>query len=99
MHLVFTLLRKVDFGTGTGRKAFFDFFRPDSGPPLLHKLLQRKKGKFIGTGHFFPHCVAFFEKGGGLVLVYVFLFPVLRWLEAISDAIALQLCDSKSLRF
>ena len=26
-------------------------------------------GKFIGTGHLFPHCMAFLEKGRGLVLV------------------------------
>ena len=64
---------RVDFRTGTGRKAFFDFFRPDSEPPPVHMFLQRKKGKFIGTGHFFPHCFSFLEKKrGGLVLVYVF---------------------------
>ena len=43
----------------------------------MHMLLQRKKGKFIGTGHFFPHCMAFLEKWGGPVPVYVFLFPVM----------------------
>ena len=35
-----------------------------------------KKGKFICTGHFFPHGMAFLEKRGGLVPVYVFIFPV-----------------------
>ena len=34
-----------------------------------------KKGKFICTGHFFPHGMAFLEKRGGLVPVYVFIFP------------------------
>ena len=37
-----------------------------------------KKGKFICTGHFFPHGMAFLEKRGGLVPVYVFILPVLR---------------------
>ena len=54
---------------------FLKFFRPDSGPPPVHMLLHRNKGKFIGTGQFFPHCMAFLEKGEGLVPVYVFLFP------------------------
>ena len=39
------------------------FFRPDSGPPG-YVCFYREKGKFIGTGHFFPHCMAFLEKGG-----------------------------------
>ena len=33
-----------------------------------------KKGKFICTGHFFPRGMAFLEKRGGLVPVYVLIF-------------------------
>ena len=68
---------KVNFCTGTGRKAFFEFFfRPDSGPPPPGTYaFTAKKGKFICTGHFFPHGMAFLEKRGGLVPVYVFIFP------------------------
>ena len=68
---------KVNFCTGTGRKAFFDFFFGlILDPRPVHMLLQRKKGKFICTGHFFPHGIAFLEKRGGLVPVCVFIFPV-----------------------
>ena len=49
----------------------------DPHPPV-HMPLQRKKGKFMCTGHFFPHGMAFLEKRGGLVPVYVFIFPELR---------------------
>ena len=70
---------KVNFCTGAGRKAFFEFFRPDSGPPPPGTYASTaKKGKFICTGHiFFPHGMAFLEKkgGGGLVQVHVFIFP------------------------
>ena len=56
---------KVDFGTGTGRKAFFEFvFRPGSGRPPVHILVQRKKANSLaGTGHF-SRCVAFLKRGG-----------------------------------
>ena len=67
---------EVDFGTGTGRKAFLENFQPDSGPPRTFASTATK-GKFIGTGHFFPRGMAFLEKGEGLILVYVFLFPAL----------------------
>ena len=76
---------KVNFCTGTGRKAFFRFFFGlILDPPPVHMLLQRKKGEFICTGQFFPHCMAFFleKKRGGLVPVYVFLFPVFFTTEA-----------------
>ena len=45
---------KVNFCTGTGRKAFFEFFRPDSGPPPVHMLLQRKKANSFVPAIFFP---------------------------------------------
>ena len=37
-------------------------------------LLQRKKANSFVPAIFFPHCMAFLEKRGGLVPVYVFLF-------------------------
>ena len=40
-----------------------------------------KKGKFICTGHFFPHGMAFLEKRGGLVPVYVFIFLFLTFFD------------------
>ena len=67
------------------KSKFLDRYRPEGifriffglilDPPPVHMLLQRKKGKFICTGHFFPHGMAFLEKRGGLVPVYVFIFP------------------------
>ena len=70
---------KVNFCTGTGRKAFFRiFFRLILDPPPGTYALTAKKGKFICTGHFFPYGMAFLEKRGGLVPVYVFIFPVQR---------------------
>ena len=66
---------KVNFCTGTGRKAFFEFFRPDSGPPPVHMLLQRKKAIHLYRPFFSPWH-GLFRKKGGLVPVYVFIFPV-----------------------
>ena len=54
---------------------FSNFFRPDSGPPPGTYAFTAKKGKFICTGHVFPHGMAFLEKRGGLVPVNVFIFP------------------------
>ena len=34
-------------------------------PPGTYASTATKKGKFIGTGHFFPHCMGFLEIGGG----------------------------------
>ena len=66
---------KVNFCTGTGRKAFFEFFSAWFWTPPGTYAFTAKKGKFICTGHFFPHGMAFLEKRGGLVPVYVFIFP------------------------
>ena len=46
---------KIDFGTGTGWKAFFDFFFSlILDPPPGTCASTAKKGNFIGTGHSFP---------------------------------------------
>ena len=39
-------------------------------------LLQRKKANSFVPAILFPHGMAFLEKRGGLVPVYVFIFPV-----------------------
>ena len=54
------------------------FFRPDSGPPPVHMLLQRKKANSFVPAIFFSHGMAFLEKRGGLVPVYVFIFPACK---------------------
>ena len=51
-------------------------FRPDSGPPPLHMLLQRKKANSFVPAIFFPMAWPFRKRRGGLVPVYVFIFPV-----------------------
>ena len=69
---------KTDSRTGTGRKASLenDYFRPYSGPPPpVCMLLQRKKGKFHSYRPFFPHCMAFLEKGGRTGTGIRFSFP------------------------
>ena len=67
---------KVGFGTGTDRKAFFDFFFGLILDPPGTYAPTAKKRQFHWYWPFFPHCVAFFGKGeGGLVLVYVLLLP------------------------
>ena len=55
-------------------EGLFRFFGAWFWNPPGRSASTAKKGKFIGTGHFSPHCMAFLEKGGGLV--YVILFPV-----------------------
>ena len=65
---------KVDFvtGTGTSRKAFFDFF---FGLHLL-STAKKKKVNSIGTGYFSPlHGV--FRKRGGTCIGIRFDFPLL----------------------
>ena len=44
-------------------------------PPPVHMLLQRKKANSFAPAIFFPHGMALLEKRGGLVPVYVFIFP------------------------
>ena len=56
---------------------FSNFFRPDSGPPPGTYASTAKKGKFICTGHFFPHGISFSEKGGDWCR-YTFLFSLLN---------------------
>ena len=56
----------------------FIFFGLILDPPPVHMLLQRKKGKFLGTGHFFPHCMAFLEKGEDWYWYTFFFFPEFR---------------------
>ena len=70
------LLEKVDFGTGKAGRHFSIFSGLILDPPG-YACFYSEKSKFIDTGYSFPHCMAFLEKGEGLVLVYVFLFPVL----------------------
>ena len=53
------------------------FFGLILDPPPVHMLLQRKKADSFVPAIFFPHCMAFLEKRGGLVPVYVFIFPAL----------------------
>ena len=58
------------------------FFGLILDPPRYICFYSAKKGKFICTGHFFPHGMAFLEKrGGGLVPVHVFIFPGHSFLE------------------
>ena len=52
--LLLTFSGKVNFCTGTGWKAFFEFFQPDSGPPPVHMPLQRKKANSFVPAIFFP---------------------------------------------
>ena len=51
-------------------------------PPLPVHMLLQQKSKFIGTGHSFPHCVAFLEKmgvkRGGTGTGFRFSFPCNR---------------------
>ena len=59
---------------------FSHFFRPDSGPPPpRYTCFYSEKRQIHLYRPFFPHCMAFLEKRGGLVPVYVFLFPVLTF--------------------
>ena len=67
---------KVDFGTGTGQKAFFDFFGGLILDPPRYICFYSEKRQIRWYRPFFPHCMAFLEKGEGLVPVYVFLCPV-----------------------
>ena len=62
-------------------EGIFQICRPDSGtPPPLRMLLQRKVKRPIHSYRpFFRHCIicmAFFRKGGGLVLVLLFFFSL-----------------------
>ena len=58
---------------GTFRK-FFGLIL-DPLPPATYASAA-KKGKFIGTGHVFPHCMAFLEKRGGVAGTGIrFSFP------------------------
>ena len=67
-------------------EGIFQFFFRHS-PPATYASTA-KKGKFIRTGHFIPHCMAFLEKGGELVLVYVFsLLHMLRRACPIPDGV------------
>ena len=68
----------VDFGTGTGWKSFFDFFFGlilDPPPPGT-SASTAKKGKFIGTGHFFPPWLGLFRKRGEWYW-YTFFFSLI----------------------
>ena len=52
------------------------FFGLILDPPPVHMLLQRKKANSFVPAIFCPHGMAFLEKKrGGLVPVYVFIFP------------------------
>ena len=74
---IFRETGKVNFCTGTGQKAFFRiFFGLILDPPPGTHASTAKKGKFICTGHFFPHCMAFLEKRGDWYRYTFFLFPV-----------------------
>ena len=66
---------KVNFCTGTGRKAFFEFFSAWFWTPPGTYAFTAKKGKFICTGLFFPHGMAFLEKKGGTGAGIRFYFP------------------------
>ena len=71
-----SLAGKVNFCTGTGRKAFFRiFFGLILDPPPVHMLLHRKKANSFVPAIFSP-LHGHFRKKGGLVPVYVFLFPL-----------------------
>ena len=65
---------KVDLCTGTGRKAFFDFFFGLILDPAGTYASTAKKGKFIGTGHFFSPLHGLLKKGGGDWHWYTFFF-------------------------
>ena len=65
----------VPVPAGRHFSSFFFGLILDPPPPgyILH--FYSEKGKFVGTTHFFPlHGLC--RKGGGVVLVYVFLFTV-----------------------
>ena len=53
---------------------FSNFFGLILDPPGTYAFAA-KKGKFICTGHFFPHGMAFLEKGGDWCR-YTFLFSL-----------------------
>ena len=65
---------KLGFGTSTGRKAFFEFFRPDSGTPPVSMLLQRKKANSLVPAILSPFH-SLFRKGGGTGTGIRFSFP------------------------
>ena len=58
--------------SGTGRMAFF---RPDSGPPLVRMLVQRKKANSLVQAIFFPSAWPFFGKKGGIGIGIRCSFP------------------------
>ena len=70
---------KVDFCTGTGRKAFLRMFlQPDSGLPRYICFYSTKKGKFIGTGHFFSPLHGLLKKGGGYWYTFFFSLRIVK---------------------
>ena len=76
-RLCFNYSGKVNFCTGTGRKAFFRiFFGLILDPPPVHMLLQRKKANSFVPAIFSP-LHGLFRKKGGTGTVYVFLFPAI----------------------
>ena len=66
---------KVNFCTGTGRKAFFEFFRPDSGPPPRYICFYSEKGQIHLYRPFFSPWHGLFRKKGGTGAGIRFYFP------------------------
>ena len=80
---------KVIFCTGTGRKAFFRIFfglildpPPPPSPGTYASTAKKKQIRLYRP--FFPIAWPFLKKRGGLVPVYVFLFPVLHAIRGCS---------------
>ena len=71
-------LGKVDFGTGTGGKAFYDFFFGLILDPLGTYASTAKKGNSLVPAFFSP-LHGLLEKWEGLVLVYVFFSLTKTW--------------------
>ena len=69
---------KLNFCTGTGRKAFFEFFRPDSGPPPPRYICFYSEKRQIHLYRpFFSPWHGLFRKKGGDWCRYTFLFSLL----------------------
>ena len=83
---IFVYSGKVDFRTGTGRKASFEFSWPDSGP-LVHMFLQQRKANSLVPAIFSPLHRFFRKGGGGDWDWYTSLFSLILLLLSLSCAI------------